>query len=294
LRRFGIVAGASFAIILVSSLFAASGIANQRTVRTAFIRVHASNGYRASVSALRQLRPKRHAELSVVVRKDDAYAFYRTRALFTKRRLRARLGPFGRVNLRYDIHRRAAAPEGQDPSREQRPAKLARETVCVGTGSAHAETFKGRIHFDGENGYTRIRARRARGWGGTDSFKCSRGGGGHRVAGTVLTAKSGALEFEAERFRRFGDERFLYAQEEKRVGAVRVVREASNYRNAVFDFSRDLTSAHVEPSGAPFSGSADYASPDQWTGDLSVSFPGEPDVALTGPDFTARLRHVGG
>jgi len=80
--------------------------------------------------------------------------------------------------------------------------------------------------------------------------------------------------------------------EKEKVGQVKIERFGfGNGPKTSFRFDSALTSAHVEPPDPPFSRDADFASPNQWTGSLSVSFPGDPDVPLAGPTFSAQLGH---
>ncbi len=260
----------------------ATASASQHLFRTASMKVQATGGYKAYLFATRELDPRKRAELDVTVYKDDQYAEYSAPAVFTKRRLEANLGRFGRVHLRItgNGHRAASASA----------AKRGRSALLCQTDEPfERKTFLGRIRFQGENGYTAIGADQAKGVYFLGKARCSRGG--KRAHGTFLTAKSGSVEFFASHYKRDARHSYLYASEAEKAGRVSIERSASNYRGAVFDFNPDYMTAHVQPSEGPLSGSADFAAPGQWTGDLTASFPGEPPVALTGPDFTARLKH---
>jgi hypothetical protein len=59
-----------------------------------------------------------------------------------------------------------------------------------------------------------------------------------------------------------------------------------------FTFAPDLSSAHLDLP-PPFTGAANFASPRSFTGSLTVSFPGAPDVPLAGPKAKATLKHSG-
>jgi hypothetical protein len=293
--------GIGVVVALVATV-ALPGTASARkvVVRTASMKVQATAGYKAYVFANHQLRPRRRAEIEVVVYKGDQSAEYSVRGVLTKRRLQANLGPFGRVHLRIigNGHRpasgsvtgRLSAEDVGGASRVQPATKRGRSALLLcGTADPFArKTFRGRIRFEGENGYTTIHADQAKGAYFFGKAGCSRG---HRARGTFLTAKSGPLEFFAGKYKSDPRHSYLYASEEETAGRVSIERSAGNYRGAVFDFNSDFTTAHVEPSEGPLSGSADFAAPDEWTGDLTASFPGEPPVALTGAGFSARLRH---
>jgi hypothetical protein len=286
-------------VIALATTVALPGTASARKLilRTASMKVQATGGYKAYVFANHQLRPRRRAEVDVVVYKGDQSAEYSVPGVLTKRRLEANLGPFGRVHLRITGNRHRAAsgsatgrlsPGG--PSRVQSAAKRWRTVLllCGSDDPFERKTFRGRIRFEGENGYTAIHADQAKGAYFFGKAGCSRG---HRARGTFLTAKSGPVEFFAGKYKSDPRHSYLYASEEETAGRVSIERSAGNFRGAVFDFNSDFTTAHVQPSEGPLTGSADFAAPDQWTGDLTASFPGEPPVALTGPEFKARLRH---
>jgi hypothetical protein len=280
MRKTWISVGAGVALLAAVAL-PGTASASQHLFRTASMKVQATSGYKAYLFATRELDPRKRAELDVTVYKGDQSAQYSAPAVFTKRRLEANLGRFGRVHLRITGNGRRAASE----STKRGSSVL----LCQTDDPFERKTFRGRIRFQGENGYTGIRADQAKGAYFLGKAKCSRGG--KRARGTFLTAKSGPVKFVADHFKRDPRHSYLYASEQETAGRVSIGRSAGNYRGAVFDFNSDFTTAHVEPSEGSLSGSADFAAPDQWTGDLTASFPGEPPVALTGPDFTARLKH---
>jgi hypothetical protein len=153
--------------------------------------------------------------------------------------------------------------------------------------------FRGAISFEGEDGYTSVRAHRARGWVAKGKRQCLERLRGKRPVLTDLVARSGSVRFEALSFDDLGLPPFFFAIERERRAIVQIIRVALAEGTAdSFTFDPDLTSAHVEPGRSPFDGSADFDAPDQWTGPLSVSFPGDPDVALAGPRFQVRLRSI--
>jgi hypothetical protein len=283
MRKTWISVGVGMGVALLAAIaWSGTASASQHLFRTASMKVQATSGYKAYLFATRELDPRKRAEIDVTVYKDDQSAQYSAPAVFTKRRLEANLGDFGRVHLRITGNGHRAASESA--------AKRGRSVLlCQTDDPFERKTFRGRIRFQGENGYTAIRADQAKGAYFLGKAKCS--GGRKRARGTFLTAKSGPVEFFAAHYKHDARHSYLYASEEETAGRVAIERSAGNYRGAVFDFNSDFTTAHVEPSEGPLSGSADFTAPDQWTGDLTASFPGEPPVALTGPDFTARLKH---
>lgn len=157
-------------------------------------------------------------------------------------------------------------------------------------------TFVGTIKFIGENDYTSVVATEAAGSVGTPlEFFCVKGGpvtssDSRQRIPTVLNAgmRSGRLGFEAALLRR-GRVEFSAgeASEVEGVSILRLVTKSG--RSSRFRFDRDYRTATVSPP-APFSGTATFKrgpgrSKSTWSGSLSVSFPGEPDVPLTGNLF---------
>jgi hypothetical protein len=291
-RRTGIGATAIAVLCAVGMLVPPAAL-SRNTVRIADFRVEATNGYRASIEAFKRIHPRRQAKISVFLNDREGFAGsgYSTHGRFTKRRITARLGEFGRINLHFGHRRRAATSQASKaPQSRGEAGASSKVRFCIIGLSGSRRAVHGRIRFRGEDGFARIHANAARGFVGEGDVTCS---GGRSIPGTVLTAKSGSLRFDAATYSRDPGP-YLYASEHQTVGRVHIWRAAGSFdAGDVFTFDSALTSAHVDPVGAPFAGSADFAAPDQWTGDLSVSFPGAPDVPLTGPDFTARLRHVG-
>jgi hypothetical protein len=170
--------------------------------------------------------------------------------------------------------------------------------------------FSGTVRFEGEGGYTSVHVHRAKGEiVSRPSLVCRiigsiLGGGpvgpspsGNTGKGkeTSLTAefKSGVVgaEFKATT-NRAGGTRFTAASE-RTVGRIGILRVAfAKGPSKDFDFDSALSFGSVAPP-FPFSGTASLQrNPDgtkSWTGSLSVSFPGEPNVPLTGPQFKTKL-----
>jgi hypothetical protein len=108
-----------------------------------------------------------------------------------------------------------------------------------------------------------------------------------------LVARSATARLLALSDTKYGVTAFIAGERRKR-GRVLINRSASRVapNGSEFTFDDGLASAHVEPLGALFSGSADFTDPSQWTGSLTASFPGAPDVPMAGPNFTASLKSV--
>jgi hypothetical protein len=210
----------------------------------------------------------------VSVEKDDAYSDYSVPGKVTGKRIRARLGRFGRISVRFHPRKRRALDLGRH---------------CTGRIPEQFGGFTGTIHFRGEHGYTEVQARRAKGrFIFPAPFHCHGGAGGGNHY-TALDARSGATDFAAFTSKPSG-KTFFFANSLEQRRRVFIFRSAyAKAGSSAFSFNPGLTSAHVEPP-APFVGTADFAAPHAWTGTLSVSFPGQPDVPFAGPEFKARLK----
>ncbi len=251
--------------------------------------LHGSNGYRIRVDAspspgsvIPGHKPfalnKRKGAATVTVSKGRASSAYSVPATVTRTRIKARLRGFGRIAVKFHVH----AVNVVVPTK--------RETICLSGQVTTVGTFRGRIRFRGEHGYTQVKARRAPGGIGYQESHCS---GTPSDQTTELIARSPTTRLLALRDTTYGLTGFIASERVKRGrvlinrSAVRIGRKANEFR-----FDDGLTSCHVEPLGPLFSGSADFTAPGTWTGPLTASFPGEADAPMTGPDFTARLKSV--
>ena len=160
--------------------------------------------------------------------------------------------------------------------------------------SARAEgPSSGSIRFRGEGGYTRVDAVRAP---GTvilvRHLQCQFGARKQAGHGAELDDESDAIDLVA-----FADDPqarpVCFVVGTDKVGRVLVFHLALLVPGpGAFTFSHDLTSAHLDLP-PPFAGAGNFAAPHSMTGSLTISFPGAPDVPLTGPGFTATLKRLG-
>lgn len=275
----------------VTALIVAPSASAGRTHHNTF-RLRGSNGYRIRVDASPSpgsvLPPgwndapsRKRGEVTVTVSKQGASSYYSAPAKVTARRIKARLRGFGRIAVRFGPrHARTA-------SRDKRSSPARMPVECIQTELTTSGVFRGRIRFRGEHGYTSVRARRAPGQVGWRSpERCT--GSAH---GTLLSARSGPTRFVALRDETLGGLTAFEALARERKRAVLISRTGLRVaEQSEFSFDSGLTSAHVEPAGVPFSGSADFTSPGDWTGSLAVSFAGEENLPLAGQGFTAKLK----
>jgi hypothetical protein len=203
---------------------------------------------------------------------------YSTKGKATRKRIRARFGKLGRVDLRF---RKKGKMRTRKPPRG-----------CVGRGDkVQPGVWRGIVRFKGERGYTRVRKRRVRGrWVRRGDYTCPERARAPEPDSTVhlqaSAMQTGAnVFFSVRRLVDPGDRpRFLATSEERirRVGILRTVELRGQPDH--FTFSLDALTATVQPP-RPFSGTATYdGTTETWSGDLEVAFPGR-RAALTGPGF---------
>lgn len=301
MRRAAALVLSLFAGFVVVGSAATDAVAARRAPRSlARFELHGSHGYRASVEAS---GPRLRLTLERRVKPVFTLVRYSARARTTPGGVRARLGDLGRISVRF-------TPTGT--ARQVWPPHECDGVPVVG----QVGVFSGTIRFRGEDGYVELDAKRAAGRAATfsrwtcgphtgflnrtasSSGEVPRGGEAEPPIYAVLatsTPSGGRLLFALASH---PDERelpFISAGTiERRQGMriQRVISVAGPTRSFVFE--DNLRTASIEPP-APFSGSAGFErvarGQKTWTGDLSVSLPGRPDIALAGPKFEALLRH---
>jgi hypothetical protein len=253
-----------------------------------------SDGYKVTVAGV-------GPTVGIVVHrpKQEASTTYLVHGKVTRTSLKASFSGLGRVDVEFH-------PTHSDPSGRPR---------CNEVVHGERGLFRGRIEFHGEGGYTSVDAHRAKGKAlglgslrncvGTVSRPHGRnlkailrallGLGGPQAKQTRILAEwkqpLGGVFFEATQVGR--DRTQFLAAEQTTVGRLAILHIArANGSAKRLASDPALTFANVSPP-APFSGSGDLRhGPDGlklWTGNLAVSFPGAPDVPLTGPDFRTIL-----
>jgi hypothetical protein len=224
-----------------------------------------------------------------------AITAYVTRGAVTPRRIAASFGNLGRVTVRF-------RPSGRIDTSKPR-------SHCRGADhfTSRLGVFVGNVRFQGENHYLSVRAHRAKGRIRSPlhlhcafrfrppprraarpirelpSFSPAILTAGHREA--LSATESFAL--------RLGKRTLFLAVTEQSRGSMAEVRYALATAPArIFSFNEALTHAVLAPP-LPFHGKGIYAAaPDgttSWGGPLSVSFPGDRRLPLTGPEFKAEL-----
>jgi hypothetical protein len=234
------------------------------------------------------------SKIFITAAKEGASVTYTAPADVTARSIKADLGSFGKIDMRFH-------PSGRKVRR--RPAGCDFKLTSA-TGSFH-----GRFRFKGESGYVRASARVAR-WSvpPLELGQCT------RLADEP--GKAGKLEV----LKRFPDRSRIYfsvvktgpeapayfgssiTEKHGRVGIERSVLAVGpamsfTYNSTVVSGSAVEADAHVQFPPGPFSGEGTYQEarpgPGQftqsWAGTLAVRFPGDSQINLSGPGYLSGL-----
>jgi hypothetical protein len=218
---------------------------------------------------------------------------YVARGVFTRERIAASFGKFGRVSMRFR------------PSRNGRWHKPHRRCKGAGRFEVRRGVYVGLLRFSGEHDYIRLRTKRAKGAVSGVAPECeipsqsgreriirpsqeSPWGSGPAFLGASWRSGISSAAFVAIG----GGTRTLFlALNERSEGRLAILRFAMGMSNGTaLKIDDALTFGRVSPP-KPFSGTGAYhAAPDgtaTWTGPLAVNFPGAGHFALTGPPFAA-------
>jgi hypothetical protein len=177
---------------------------------------------------------------------------------------------------------------------------------CDGRPSSYsAGTYQGTFEFHGEEGYTRAIATRTAlkpellhelECGGSRSV-LEEGGPGLPGARLYLTSRKHGQYLSLQVNKNHQEARVtLEAILQERRGRIAIIRQVRDRMpSQVFSFDPMLRTATLSPP-APFSGHATFrraAAPvNRWRGNLSIDFPGESNLPLTGSGLQATLRHA--
>jgi hypothetical protein len=237
--------------------------------------LRASNGYSLTVLAGGNPETGRGAVL-VLVEKRNSAVLYATHAVITESSIQADLGAVGGIDVHF-------VPSGT--------AKTERSECGGKPFTFDTGRYEGMIEFKGEHGFSKARATSAPGEAKLFlNIVCassrSEGTGGHSP-GARLSARSrgrAGLEFVAMKNSPSRPARFTATIQEKR-GPMQISRSVGVVAApGAFDFDVPSGVATVDPP-APFSGRAEFhrrgGGRPTWRGDLSVDFPGRPNLGLT-------------
>jgi hypothetical protein len=207
--------------------------------------------------------------------------------------IKAKFGQFGHASLRFRPSGRVFRTRPQDH--------------CLGADhyTIRSGVYVGSVSFRGEAGYASAKVHRIKGREVTprqllcfgsilreQDFSVASKKKKPRVTKLLAGRREATTATYLEATRERGFSRFLAATQHTE-GRLAIYRTAY-VRTSSPTFSADapLSSASLSPP-APFNGSGSFQRGPHgaklWTGSLSVSFPGEPDVPLTGPQFKTQL-----
>lgn len=295
--RLGLLHGAG--LVAIAVLAAASALALLAPARataldsdlkgSAIFRLDGSHGFSILGFAASE-RLDGRGDIGLIVYRRGAAVSYAAPATVTPTRLDADLGALGRISAEI-------VPGG-------RKRKL-RSHYGGDTSVIEPSRYRGTFEFHGELGYTEAAA--------TDVPEYPRffldvicpGATGEEVSGGA-GLPGARLHVSSQRpdrrlslqlnKNRPGKATVFSATIAETRGRIQIERSVSGRQPArAFDYDPLLRTATVAPL-APFSGAASFrrgaAPANRWTGDLSVDFPGEPDVGLAGAGLSMSLVHA--
>ncbi len=270
-----------------------------------------------------QITTEGHRRVTLTARKGGAAVTYGTVGRVSRRGIEADFGRLGHISLRFEGVRRPF-PGPLPPGLEaQLPDLDFLHRKCHGRKPVReVGTFRGSIRFEGENGFTRVDARRSRGevrrfyTRVCERFPGSAGRKIPKLPDDILdfglsilyaadSSPSRKVAFEAVGLElglpgeKGGTLFFSSARVSERKEGMKILRAALEIG--------DEGSVIVSPPGKspvtatvalprPFAGTADYRresdAPSSWSGSLAFRAPGGGLVPLTGPDFSAALCRV--
>lgn len=254
-------------------------------------RLEASNGYKVTVLA--SSRPGfEHGEAIVWVTGRNAGVFYLAPATVTATTIDADLGAVGRISVDFE-------PVGQ-------PERIHSDCDKGGSAKVQPGFWVGTVELNGEEGFTHAEATRVKSIVSPFiEIVCGDGVGigeatGRGLPGARLVARSAAKKhtvfLQVNQNRPDGPVYLEASLEERRRGGLIVSREIERrYAGDAFSFDPQLQSAVLDPP-SPFSGRAAFnrhAKPrNEWTGSLTLDFPGRANVPMAGGRFKAALWHA--
>jgi len=256
---------------------------------SAIFKLEASHGYSILGLAASERIDGRGEVVLIVYRKGGSVT-YLAPATVTPSRLEADLGALGRISA--DV-----VPSGKTE-------RLRSDCGEGGVRTVEPRLYRGTFEFHGEHGYTEAAAfdvpEDTRFLTG---LACGAQAGGEATGPGLPGARLRAF-FHHDRRRlslqlnknRPAKATFFSATLGERRGGIKIERTVSGRQSAqAFEYDPMLRMATVELA-APFSGTAHFlrgATPaNRWTGSLSVDFPGEPGISLTGAGFSVNAVHA--
>lgn len=296
LPRLGLLHGARLvAIAALSAAFASALFAPPPAAALdsdlkgfAVFKLEASHGYSILGFASSE-RIDGRGDIGLIVYRGGSAVSYSAPAIVTPTRLEADLGALGEI--------------AADIAPSDRRKKL-RSRCGGGVRTIQPGLYRGKFEFHGEEGYADAVATRV-----TEDAQflldltCARAVGGESVGAGLPGARLRSSYRHGDRRlslqlnkNRPGKATVFSASLAERRGEIRIERSVFGRQPArAFEYDSLLRTANVAPV-APFSGVARFhrsAVPaNRWTGSLSLDFPGESNVPLTGAGFRANVVHA--
>lgn len=278
MRRRSIICGA----IATATVLMATAVASAAQLPPpGGFQLPASNGY--SLRALSydgEPRGEADSVLLLFSRKGSTVLYFAGKGVeVTEESIVADFGRLGAVDLHF-------VPTGS--AREEAPSCEPRQSVAVDSGD-----YEGRVDFKGEKGFAEVHATRARGSAQLiANLICAEtvveGVGGNAPGAQLRVHRrlpGGNVAFEAWKNSPTRPARFGASIEERR-GAIGILRGVSTKAGSQsFEFDVPDQTALLRPP-SPFDGVGHFnragRRPGRLRGNLSVDFPGRPDVPLKG------------
>ncbi|MBS1678752.1 MAG: hypothetical protein JST08_15350 [Actinobacteria bacterium] len=280
---FGLVVAAVMSVAAPAT--ATPGVSEDVIPSPQGILLHGSHGFEVAIDAHRAT-PGRRARVVVSAFRPHDLVRYTAPANLVGEGIRASLGRFGRIDLRW-------VPDG-------RIGEV--DLACHGHGVRRHFLFDrgayvGTLRFRGGDGFTAVRAHRIE-WRPSwydGHTTCHRGGsevipGAGRILEAAIGHRDPKVRFYAYQPKP-GTKVEYEAYDRELVGRVEVERTAWTYGNPrTLTAPRDLAAATIAPP-APFTGSATFerlnGAHGSWLGDLAVRFPDVAGVPMAGDPFGA-------
>jgi hypothetical protein len=281
---------------LLALLLAVPSSASARSGLDLMVHLPSHNGYTISVGGYETTAFIAAGRSTGSPTRTAASSTYLTRGKVTPTSIEADFGELGHVSLRF---------HASGPAIHTKPQRH-----CIGPDhyTIREGVYVGSVQFRGEGGYVSARAHRIKGkekvpgqlicFGSIDSIlrESGIGAGPKKKKPKVTRLVAGHREAVTATYLEASHERgvtVFRAASQHTEGRLAIYRTAYvRAPGAAFSASASLASAKLAPP-APFSGTGSRVRGPQgaklWTGSLSVTFPGQPDVPLTGPQFQTQL-----
>jgi len=281
---------------------------------TTLLLVSASNGYEGLIST------RGHKQVTLALFKGRTVFAARTDGHVTRHGIDADFGEMGSVSVRFDAGptgKRSEAGGSAGIVADALDRRSGNAPRCRGRKAVFEEgVFRGRLRFEGENGFTRIDSRRAAGFVSRHYRQvCQRDPEKYSIT-AVLEGFLGKLRYvtlqaqgridgarllvEAKTAQFFGRDAAsgyeltaLSVEHREGMRLMRGVSAAGNEGSFLFSKKGATPQTATITPQKPFTGAAEYVkekgAPASWTGTLAARLPGAGLVPLTGTQFRSDL-----